>query len=347
MSSFTRPTLPASPRAAGRSARPPGARAPALRRSSRRRARRPRRSCRGRARRAALRARLRRTSSRPLLASGSRCASSRPTTPSSSSLAKTTSGPSARAASRKSSTPLSRIALQEARSRLTRAPWSRASSAARSAALRTGSTLSAYPETWRCVQPASHAGSSSSGRRSRADPRSAAMDRSPPGDDERADRAVPACDRTEDLDAERRQPRANERAALVGARLPDESRCGAELGRPGGDVRGLPAWPDADLGVGVAARRDRPGEADDHVERQISERADEHDEHDRKIRAWTANGVVGCGRSCSEGSWAPRLQSRRRIVVGASSAVAVVRAVWRRSRALPATSSSSSASAMR
>ena len=51
--------------------------------------------------------------------------------------------PARRTASRNTSTPLSRIALHDARSTLIRAPAARASSTARMAALRTGSTISA------------------------------------------------------------------------------------------------------------------------------------------------------------------------------------------------------------
>src|SRR6185436_3490672 len=67
----------------------------------------------------------------------------RPTRRSSSSFAKTTSGARVRTASRNASSPLSRIALHDERSTLARDPWSRASSTARSAAVRTGSTMSA------------------------------------------------------------------------------------------------------------------------------------------------------------------------------------------------------------
>ncbi len=58
--------------------------------------------------------------------------------------------------------------------------------------------------------------------------------------------------------------------------LADEASARSERGCPGGDVRGLPARADSDLGVGVAADGDRPGEPDDDVEGEISESADEH-----------------------------------------------------------------------
>ena len=73
-----------------------------------------------------------------------------------------------------------------------------------------------------------------------------------------------------------------ERAGLVGATLADEARTRAELGGPGGHVRGLPARPDVRQGGCVRSTCDRPIDPDDDVEREISEGADEHEE-DRKI----------------------------------------------------------------
>ena len=168
-----------------------------------------------------------------------------------------------------------------------------------------------------------------------------------PGRHERADRAVSPLDRAEDLDPEGRQPLAHELARLVGAGLADESRSSAELRRPGGHVRGLTAWPDADLRVRVPAGRDRRGKPDDDVEREISERADEHGERHRKIRAWTVNGAVACEPFCSEGSSAHRRPSRPRTGVGDSSDAEGARAGSLPSRAHPATSSCSSGSATR
>ena len=87
---------------------------------------------------------------------------------------------------------------------------------------------------------------------------------------------------------------------------------GAELRRPGRDVRRLPAGPDPNLGVGVPAGGDRPGEADDHVEGEITERADQHRGRDRKIRSWTeASAAVGFAPSSWEGSSARPPRSRR------------------------------------
>jgi hypothetical protein len=164
--------------------------------------------------------------------------------------------------------------------------------------------------------------------------------------DEGADRPVAAEDRAADLDAELRQPLAHEHARVVGAGLPDEPRRRAELARPGSDVRGLAARADADLRVRVAAGRDRRSEPDDDVQREISERADEHGEGDRKIRTWTAaSGVAGCERSSSEGSSAHRPPSRRSTGAVVCNDAGAVRAGSRRSRALRATSSCSSASA--
>src|SRR5262249_24516590 len=103
-----------------------------------------------------------------------------PTSRTSSSFAKTTSGAAARSAVRNASTPLSRTPLQDARSTLIWAPCVRASSIARSAVVRTGSSISAYPETWRWSQ-ANHAASRSPAWSSVAVPRSDAMERSPSG----------------------------------------------------------------------------------------------------------------------------------------------------------------------
>ena len=97
----------------------------------------------------------------------------------------------------------------------------------------------------------------------------------------------------------------------------------AELGRPRRDVRGLPAGAEPDLGVGVPAGGDRPGEPDDDVEGEVTERADEHRERDRKIRAWTeASDAAGFAPSSSEGSSARPPRSRRSTVAGGRSGAA-------------------------
>ena len=86
----------------------------------------------------------------------------------------------------------------------------------------------------------------------------------------------------------------------------------AERRDPRRDVRRLSSGADPDLGVGVAAGSDRSAEADDDVERQISERADEHREGDRKIRTWTAaSGGAGFAPFSSEGSSAHPRPLRR------------------------------------
>ena len=100
--------------------------------------------------------------------------------------------------------------------------------------------------------------------------------------DERADDPSPPSDRAGELDAPPLEPVRGERAGLVGATLADEARTRAELGGPGGDVRGLPARPDVRQGRCVRSTCDRPVDPDDDVEREIPEGADEHEE-DRKI----------------------------------------------------------------
>src|SRR5205807_7669326 len=63
--------------------------------------------------------------------------------------------------------------------------------------------------------------------------------------DERDDDAVPLRrDRPGDLDAAPLELGGGKLARLVVAALADEATCRAELDRPGGDVRGLPACPE-------------------------------------------------------------------------------------------------------
>ena len=87
-----------------------------------------------------------------------------------------------------------------------------------------------------------------------------------------------------DLDAMSGELSTDESARVIVSRPADEPRVLAEVGDPGGDIRCLPSGSDPDLGGHVAPGSNRPGEADDHVERQISKRADEHCDGDRKIR---------------------------------------------------------------
>ena len=194
---------------------------------------------------------------------------------SSSSFAKTTSGARRSTRAPKSSVPLSRIALQEARSTLIRA---RASPSPLDGVQRRAPHRLDHERIARDVQvvaAAATAGSISSGRSSRAAPRSAAIER-PPSGDERADRPVATLDRADELDPERRQPSPSELPDVVVAGLPDEASRRAEHRRPCGHVRRLTARADADVGVRVATRCHGSGEPDDDVEREISERADEH-----------------------------------------------------------------------
>ena len=202
------------------------------------------------------------------------------------------------------STPLSRIALHEARSTLTRAPRGRAR-ARRCAARRSAPARPSARSPRRAGDRSRRAtaGSISSVRRSRAVPRSAAIERSPSG--ETSEQIEPSDPRSA------RRPRRRSAASLARTSSPASSAPvfpmkrarGAQLGRPRGDVRRLPARPDADLGVRIPPVGNRPGEPDDDVERQIAERADEHRDGIVRSGQWTApSDVAGCAPSSSEGS---------------------------------------------
>ena len=100
--------------------------------------------------------------------------------------------------------------------------------------------------------------------------------------DERADDPASALGRADDLDPAGGETASRELTGVVRAPLADEPRAGAELGRPGRDVRRLAAGREVRLRRCVRARRHRPTEPHDDVERQVAEGADEHGE-DRKI----------------------------------------------------------------
>ena len=177
------------------------------------------------------------------------------------------------------------------------------------------------------VAAASHSDSISSARSSRAVPRSAAIERSPSGETSEQIDPVATLDRADDLDAVARRASSATSAPASSAPVFPMNRAEApSVGGPRRDVRGLSARADPDLGVGVTAGGDRSGEPDDDVEGQISERADEHRERDRKIRAVDGGERRGGLRTFLLGG-----------LVGASAAIAAVnrrrRAQRRRGRA--------------
>ena len=103
-----------------------------------------------------------------------------------------------------------------------------------------------------------------------AEPRSEAIERSPPAASETTTpvrpSAGPATSTPRAAELARR-----ELAGRVGAALADEARLGAERRRPRGHVRGLPAGADERLRRPVGAGDERPVEADDHVEEEVAE----------------------------------------------------------------------------
>ena len=221
---------------------------------------------------------------------------------SSSSFAKTTSGASARTASRKSSAPASRIALQVERSTLTAAPPSRASSAARSAALREGSQGARSRRRRGGRSPRATPPRDRRREGSPRLPRSAAIERPPSGETIEQMIALRSATGPAHLDAGRLQSReARAGPASSPPCLPTKRASRAELGGPRRDVRRLAAGREADLRVGVAARSDRPREPDEDVEREIAEGADKH----------AANRRSEDGRGAARGC-APHVFHRRR-----------------------------------
>ena len=84
-----------------------------------------------------------------------------------------------------------------------------------------------------------------------------------------------------------------------------------------------PPGPDANLGVGVPAGGDRSRQADDHVEGEITERADQHCGRDRKItivdggesrgrfRTFLLGGLVGASAAIAAVDRRRRAQKRR------------------------------------
>jgi hypothetical protein len=114
--------------------------------------------------------------------------------------------------------------------------------------------------------------------------------------DKRHDDAVVAVDdRSLDLDAVVAELLRHELARGVARPLRDQPALRAELGRPGGDVRSLPARAGARPGGRVGAEVELGVQADDHVEQEISEGCDHHR---RTIEPWTAkDDADDCARS--------------------------------------------------
>ena len=164
--------------------------------------------------------------------------------------------------------------------------------------------------------------------------------------DDRDDDAVPSQrHRAEDGDAQPDQLPGRKRCRRIVAALADEAGLGPERRRPSGDVGRLPS----DAGPGkrrrVRSMLQRLFKADDHVEQQVAERAEDEFGHRRTIVPWTGNaGANACGRSCSADSSEPRPCWPRR------AAAAPVRnarraPAWLPSRTLRAIASWSSSSA--
>ncbi len=84
-------------------------------------------------------------------------------------------------------------------------------------------------------------------------------------------------DRPDELDASRGDLGFGEPGRAVLAALGDQPRVGAESGSPGGDVRSLPACRHVACSAGVSSPdADSALEADDDVEQEVAEGADEH-----------------------------------------------------------------------
>ncbi len=133
----------------------------------------------------------------------------------------------------------------------------------------------------------------------------------PVGLHERDDDARALAARPADLDAAHAELAAEHRAGIVVRLYRDDASLRGEGGRPGRDVRGLPARSERRHGRGVVPRRQARVEPDDHVEEQIAEGADNH----RRIVSWTA-------RTSEANVCAPSCTAR---VLGASAAVAAAR----------------------
>jgi hypothetical protein len=145
--------------------------------------------------------------------------------------------------------------------------------------------------------------------------------------DERDHDAAPAGDDlAAHLDAVPLDLLRHELARSVVAAPADHAGRGAELDRPGGDVRGLPpgSGPCQRRGVAVGGRRG--GGADDHVEEQVAEGADQHaynrfmDGQERgsgRLRSFVLGGLVGASAALAAAKRnRPQRRARRTTPVG-------------------------------
>ena len=127
------------------------------------------------------------------------------------------------------------------------------------------------------MHPSNQSSSSSSGASSGATPRSDAIVRLPSrstSDTTTPLRPVGGGPRTST--ARRKRSASATSPDGVRAALPDEPRLRAERGRPGGDVRRLPAAGHTRLRAGVVPVREGLGELDDDVQQKVSEGTDDH-----------------------------------------------------------------------
>ena len=121
--------------------------------------------------------------------------------------------------------------------------------------------------------------------------------------DQRDDDAVsPLDDRPDDVDAPSCELGRHDPTRGVGRPLADEAPVGAELDRPGSDVRRLPAGPGPRLGGALRVRLDGALRQDDHVEEQVAEGANQHsynapmDGNERRaerLRSFVFGGLIG------------------------------------------------------
>jgi hypothetical protein len=175
--------------------------------------------------------------------------------------------------------------VQAERSTLSRAPWARASSAARTAAVSIGEARSEYPEMCR-QSHANHSGSRSSGSSSVAVARSEAIVRSPSEPTSETTTPFRPAVGPDHLDSARRQIGGEPDARGVLTAPRNTARLRAELNDPGGHVRRLAARARARHGVSVGARGKRLVQPDDDVEQEIAE---SDDKHGATIVPWTAS----------------------------------------------------------
>src|SRR5207248_8978401 len=95
-----------------------------------------------------------------------------------------------------------------------------------------------------------------------------------------------------DLNAEPCDLRSGERRRRIVAALADEAGFGSERCCPGGDVRGLAAGAGPRQSRSVRTRPQRFVEADDHVEQQVTDGAEDEPGHRRTIVPWKVRDVA-------------------------------------------------------